>query len=110
MSGVESFLSGLITMCFAAIGLCFIRFWVLHRDPLFVCFGIAFWLLATNQALVGLAIVPHEVQSWVYLLRVAAFVVIAVAIVLKNIGPEGDGLGGLGLRRGQPGQSEDPPR
>lgn len=83
--GVNAFLAGLITMCFAAIGLCFVRFWALNRDPLFVALAAAFGLLAANQALIGLAVVRREEQSWVYLLRVAAFVVIAVAIVLKNI-------------------------
>ena len=85
MSGLSPFLGGLITMCFAAIGLCFVRFWTLNRDPLFVAFAIAFWLLAANQALVGLSVVPREEQSWVYLLRVAAFLVIAIAIVRKNV-------------------------
>jgi hypothetical protein len=83
-SGTSAFLAGLITMCFAAIGLCFARFWSLNRDPLFVAFAAAFWLLALGQALVGLSIVPREEQSWVYLLRVAAFVCIAIAIVRKN--------------------------
>ena len=85
ISSAGAFLAGLITMCFAAIGLCFARFWSLNRDPLFVAFAVAFWLLALGQALVGLAVVPREEQSWVYLLRVAAFVCIAVAIVRKNM-------------------------
>lgn len=83
--GINGFLAGLITMCFGAIGLCFLRFWHLSRDPLFVAFAIAFWLLAANQALVGLSIVPREEQSWVFLLRVTAFLIIVAAIVRKNI-------------------------
>ena len=79
------FLAGLIAMCFAAVGLCFARFWSLNRDPLFISFALAFWLLAAQQTLIGLAVVPREEQSWVYLLRVAAFVLIAIAIVRKNI-------------------------
>ena len=85
ISGTAAFVAGLITMCFAAIGLCFLRFWVLNRDPLFVAFAIAFWLLAANHGVVGLSLVPREVQSWVYLLRVTAFIVIAIAILRKNI-------------------------
>lgn len=83
--GLHAFLDGLVTMCFAAIGLCFARFWTLHRDPLFISFCIAFWLLATNQALVVLMAVPQEELSWIYLLRVAAFLIIAMAIVRKNV-------------------------
>ena len=85
---LNAFISGLVTMCFAAIGLCFTRFWTLNRDPLFIAFAIAFWLLAANQALVGLSVVPREERSWVYLLRVAAFLVIAIAIVRKNVAHE----------------------
>jgi Family of unknown function (DUF5985) len=79
------FLAGLIAMCFAAVGLCFARFWSLNRDPLLITFALAFWLLALQQTLVGLAIVPPEEQSWVYLLRVTAFVLIAIAVVRKNV-------------------------
>jgi membrane-bound acyltransferase YfiQ involved in biofilm formation len=88
---VAPFLAGLITMCFVGIGLCFARFWSLNRDPLFIAFAFAFWLLAANQAFVGLSIVPREEQSWVYLLRIAAFVVIAIAIAQKNFSRENSG-------------------
>jgi uncharacterized protein DUF5985 len=79
------FLAGLITMSFAAIALCFFRFWWLRRDPLLGAFAIAFGLLATHHAILGLFPAPHERRSLVYLLRVAAFGVIAVAILRKNI-------------------------
>lgn len=82
---LSGFLAGLITMCFGAIGCCFARFWYLNRDPLFISFALAFWLLAANQMLVGLSAVPREEQSWIYLLRIAAFLIIAFAIVKKNI-------------------------
>ena len=92
-AGVSAFLAGLVTLCFAAVGLCFARFWSLSRDPLLIAFALAFWLLAAQQALVGLSIVPREEQSWVYLLRVAAFVLIAIAIVRKNMEQAGDETG-----------------
>lgn len=84
-----AFIAGMISMCFIAIGLCFLRFWTLHRDGLFIAFAIAFWLLALNQAAVGVGMVPSEERSWMYLVRVAAFLVIAVAIVRKNIARAG---------------------
>ena len=83
---LSGFLAGLTSMCFGAIGLCFLRFWYLNRDPLFVSFAAAFWLLAAGHALTGLSLVPPEERSWVYLLRVAAFLVIAAAIARKNFG------------------------
>ncbi|MBW6426057.1 hypothetical protein KX729_32305 [Rhizobium sp. XQZ8] len=79
-----AFVSGLITMGFLVSGLFFIRFWVRTRDQLFAAFAAAFWLLAANQALLALSDLPVEERSWMYLLRLAAFVLIILAIALKN--------------------------
>jgi hypothetical protein len=81
-----AFVSGLITMGFIVSGLFFIRFWARTRDPLFAAFAAAFWLLATNQALLALSDLPVEERSWMYLLRLAAFVLIILAILFKNRG------------------------
>ncbi|HEV7436144.1 MAG TPA: DUF5985 family protein [Pseudorhizobium sp.] len=79
-----AFISGLITMGFLVSGLFFVRFWVRTRDGLFAAFAAAFWLLAANQALLALSNLPVEERSWMYLLRLAAFAIIIVAIALKN--------------------------
>lgn len=79
-----AFVSGLITMGFLVSGLFFIRFWVRTRDGLFAAFAAAFWLLAANQALLALSNLPVEERSWMYLLRLAAFAIIILAIALKN--------------------------
>jgi hypothetical protein len=79
-----AFVSGLITMGFFVSGLFFIRFWIRTRDLLFAAFAAAFWLLATNQALLALSDLPVEERSWMYLLRLAAFIIIILAIALKN--------------------------
>lgn len=79
-----AFVSGLITMGFLVSGLFFLRFWVRTRDNLFAAFAAAFWLLAANQALLALSNLPVEERSWMYLLRLAAFAIIIVAIALKN--------------------------
>jgi hypothetical protein len=78
------FLAGLVTMGFVVSGLFFLRFWARTRDPLFGTFAAAFWLMALNQALVALGGIASESRSWIYLLRLAAFVLIIVAIVRKN--------------------------
>ena len=78
------FLSGAVTMGFAIAGLYFLRFWTSTRDPLFLAFAIAFWLLGLCQALLGLADVPVEERSWLYVLRLLAFATIIVAVVKKN--------------------------
>ncbi|MDB5622949.1 MAG: hypothetical protein JWR39_1512 [Devosia sp.] len=79
-----AFVSGLITMGFLISGLFFVRFWARTRDLLFAAFAAAFWLLAANQALLALSDLPVEERSWMYLLRLAAFVIIILAIALKN--------------------------
>ncbi len=81
---VDTFLSGMVTSGFLAGGLFFARFWARSREFLFLAFAAAFWLLALNQALVVLVPRPEVGRSWFYLLRVAAFLLIAIAIVRKN--------------------------
>ena len=78
------FLPGAITMAFAVCGLFFLRFWKTTRDRLFLGFAVAFFLLGIGQALLGLAVVPEEERSYLYLFRLAAFLTIIVSIWLKN--------------------------
>lgn len=87
------FVSGMITMGYALAGLFFLKFWARSRDALFVKFAVAFWLLAINQAVLSVIKNPTGEQSWPYLLRLAAFALIAVAILQKNAAarpPTGD--------------------
>jgi Family of unknown function (DUF5985) len=87
---VNLFLCGMVTAGFLAGGLYFARFWVQSRDALFLAFAAAFWLLAANEAAVELLPEPVGGRSWYYLLRVAAFLLIAAAIVRKNISDAGE--------------------
>jgi uncharacterized membrane protein HdeD (DUF308 family) len=80
-----SFLSGALTAGYLVVGLLFLRFWQRTRDRLFVMFAIAFWLLATNQAVIAIGAIDREDASWVYLLRAAAFSLIIIAILAKNL-------------------------
>jgi hypothetical protein len=77
-------LNGMVTMGFLIAALFFLRFWRRTHDGLFVIFAIAFGLLALNQILIGLSVVPREDQGLLYLLRLAAFALLIVAIVRKN--------------------------
>ena len=79
-----AFLSGAITMAFATAALFFLRFWRDTRDELFLAFAVAFLMLGTVQAILALGGIPDEQRSWVYLGRLAAFVVIVVAVMRKN--------------------------
>jgi hypothetical protein len=89
---VNMFLSGMVTAGSLAAGLFFARFWARSHDSLFLAFTAAFWLLALNQLLVSLVDEAEDRQSWLYLLRVAAFLLIAIAIVRKNASRAGDDL------------------
>jgi len=86
MTNLNAFLSGAITAGFVIASLFFCSFWRRTRDSLFAAFGAAFLLLAANQALITLAGIPEEHRSWVYLLRLAAFALLIIAIVRKNVG------------------------
>jgi hypothetical protein len=81
-----TFLAGLVTMGYLACGLFFAKFWRRSRDFLFLAFAAAFWLLATNTVLL-IAVPPADGQrTWLYLLRVPAYLLIAAAIIRKNTG------------------------
>jgi hypothetical protein len=80
------FLSGAITMGFLVCGLFFARFWSRTRDPLFLWFAVAFWLMCVGQALLALTGVSAEERSYLFLFRLAAFLLIIVAILRKNLG------------------------
>jgi hypothetical protein len=84
MSMVATFLAGAIVAGFAAAGLFFLKFWRRTHDQLFLAFTGAFWLLGLGQALLTFSNVPLEERSWLYLLRLAAFVLILAAIWRKN--------------------------
>jgi hypothetical protein len=79
-----AFLSGAITLGFAFAGLFFLRFWKRTRDLLFLAFALAFWLLGLQQALLAFSSIPVEERTWLYLLRLAAFSLILLAIGYKN--------------------------
>ena len=89
-SALVTYLAGMITAGFLACGLFFAKFWWRSRDLLFMAFAVAFWLLAANAALVVFWPQPNERRSWFYLLRIAAFLLIAVAIVRKNTQETGE--------------------
>ena len=79
-----TFVSGMVSAGFLVSGLFFLRFWRKTHDSLFMSFALAFWLLGLGQALVALTDIPVEERSWIYLLRLAAFSLILLAIFRKN--------------------------
>lgn len=81
------FLYGMITAGFLVVGLYFLKFWRATQDVLFAAFALAAALLALNQGLIAISAIPEHEQAWLYLLRLAAFIMIAIAILIKNMEP-----------------------
>jgi hypothetical protein len=84
MHMIDPLIAGAVTMGHAVAGLFFLRFWSRTGDRLFLYFAAAFGLLAANRLLVATLEIAREEQSWVYVLRLVAFCLIIVAILLKN--------------------------
>jgi uncharacterized protein DUF5985 len=83
-ASATEFLWGVLSMASAAIALIFLRHYRTSSDRLFIFFAIAFAVLAFNWA--GLAFIDpgFEARHTLYLLRLAAFVLIIIAIIDKN--------------------------
>jgi len=81
---IDDFLGGAIVMGFVVAALLFGKFWHRTREGLFLAFAGAFLLLGLNQALLTLTRIPLEERSWLYLLRLAAFLLIIGALWWQN--------------------------
>lgn len=71
-------------MSFATAALFFVKYWRRTHDSLFMFFSAAFLLLAINQLLTAFSTIPLEERTNLYLLRLCAFLLILVGILLKN--------------------------
>jgi membrane-associated PAP2 superfamily phosphatase len=78
------FLSGAVALGFAVCALFFLRFWRRTREELFLAFALAFLLLGIGQTVLALADIPTEERGSMYLIRLAAFLLILIAIFRKN--------------------------
>ena len=78
------FLSGAVALGFFVCGLFFIRSWKRTREELFLAFAMAFALLGVGQTVLALANMPTEERGSLYLIRLAAFLLILFAIYRKN--------------------------
>jgi uncharacterized protein DUF5985 len=79
------FIAGMLTAGYLAAALFFLKFWRRTRDRLFAAFAAAFGLMAVNQAVPVLFGIQDEALGGVYLLRLAAFLLIIWAILRKNM-------------------------
>jgi hypothetical protein len=81
---VVTFLYGAAAMGFAVVGLYFLKFWTQSRDWLFLCFAVAFVLLAADRVVLALLPLASEFRELVFLMRLLAFCLILFGIYGKN--------------------------
>jgi hypothetical protein len=80
---ITHFLAGALVLAYWAIGYFFLRFWKKTRDRFFRTFAWAFWVLAVERIILRF-VSDDEFQPYVYLVRLAAFLLIIWAIIEKN--------------------------
>jgi len=77
-------LAGMMVAAYAVVALFFLRFWRDTHDRLFLIFALAFAILGVQR----LALIAYSTSAgdatWLYVVRLAAFVLILWAIVDKN--------------------------
>ena len=81
---LNQFLHGAAMMGFLTIGLFFLRFHRRTRERLFAIFASAFFVLALERVVLSVVDPQAEIRPYVYLIRLAAFLLIIIAIVDKN--------------------------
>ncbi len=84
MRNAHTFMLGMLVAMCAVVGAFFLKFWRRTHDRLFVAFGIAFWMLGLNWLLLAFTQLDEWGNAVLYLIRLAAFVLIIVAILDKN--------------------------
>jgi hypothetical protein len=91
---LQAFTAGGLTVGYLIAALFFLRFWATSRRFLFAVFATAFVLMAGTQAIPILLGVPREYQSYVYLMRLVAFVLIIYGVLRHSFEPaDRDDLG-----------------
>ena len=81
---MNDLVSGALIACYLITAVFFLRFWVSSRDRLFAMFAAAFAVLSAQRLALVLTNELMEDQTVFYLMRLAAFVLIIIAIVDKN--------------------------
>ena len=81
---LNQFFAGAASASLLIIALFFIRFWRKTHDRLFLFFAGAFAILMLERIIRAAMSVETEWAPYVYTVRLAAFVLIIVAVVDKN--------------------------
>lgn len=94
------FIHGMIMGMLLVAGVFFLRYWRGSGDRLYAMFALAFFILGVNRALLATyahtSATSQEHHALLYAIRLAAFLIILLAIVDKNrarSGPTSDSAG-----------------
>ncbi len=87
MSMTNALLTGAIMMAALVIALFFLRFWKQTRDRFFLYFAAAFLLEAVHRLLSAIDPLHNEEAALYYLVRLASYSLILLAIIGKNRRP-----------------------
>ncbi len=79
---IYEILSGAIMMGCLVAGIFFTVFWKKTHDKLFQMFSLAFYLMAVERFVLGC--LGKNSEPKIYFLRLAAFILILCAIIMKN--------------------------
>ncbi len=86
MDRVNLLLLGGIAVACMVIGTFFLRFWREGRDSFFLLFALSFFVEGANRIALALLPRPHEGSPTIYVVRLFAFLLIVIAITIKNRG------------------------
>lgn len=81
---LNQFMSGAIMMSSLCAGIFFLKFWRKTDDRFFAMFASSFFLLAIERWLFAFMPTTIESSSWIYFIRLLAFLLILVAVIDKN--------------------------
>ena len=91
---MQAFAAGGLTVGYLVAALFFLRFWSTSKRFLFAVFATAFVLMAGTSAMPILLGIPKEYQSYVYLMRLVAFLLIIYGVLRHSFEPaDRDDLG-----------------
>ena len=81
---LNPFLAGAATISLLVIAMFFLRFWRRTHDRLFLFFAGAFLILMVERIIRAGMEVETEWAPYVYMVRLAAFILIIIGVVDKN--------------------------
>ncbi len=82
---MSDFLQGATALASLGVALFFLKYWRRTHDRLFAAFAAAFLVFSINRVVLSAIDEDDEARTYVYLIRAAVFVLIAGAVLDKNV-------------------------